>query len=293
MSRREALPLLALGFILAVSAAWWALALWPLPADAADWIQRTRAVCFGAAHDSLPSASGWVLLIGEPVTMLAALTVIWPRALRDGLAVLWRTTSGRAALTGTAGLILLGIAATAGRVAAQVRGESFDPTRPDVSGLERLDRPAPPLGLVDQHGRTVTINTLGGRPAIVTFAYGHCTTVCPVLVHEALEAQRRLAASAETVAVVVVTLDPWRDTPARLPMVARMWEMGDDALVLSGDTAAVASVLDAWNVPRSRDMATGDVTHGTPVWLVDRRGRLAFESPPWAESIVTLAERLR
>jgi hypothetical protein len=60
----------ALVAIVAVTAAWWALALWPVGGSAPDWLLRTREVCFGATADTLPDAGGWILLVGQPAGML-------------------------------------------------------------------------------------------------------------------------------------------------------------------------------------------------------------------------------
>ena len=58
--------LAALGVIVLVTVAWWALALYPAGAATPEWVARTRLVCFGAMPGGLPSAGGWVLLVGEP-----------------------------------------------------------------------------------------------------------------------------------------------------------------------------------------------------------------------------------
>ncbi|MBM4382973.1 MAG: SCO family protein [Deltaproteobacteria bacterium] len=112
----------------------------------------------------------------------------------------------------------------------------------------RLDRPAPPLGLVDQHGARVDVAALRGHPTLITFAFAHCETVCPALVSQALAAQRNAAPDSHP-RVAIITLDPWRDTPSRLPALARSWQLPDDAIVLSGAPAEVNAALDRWNAP--------------------------------------------
>jgi protein SCO1/2 len=290
MSRREAWPLAALAAILAISAAWWALALWPLPADTPDWLQRARFVCFGSLRDTLPSAAGWTLLIGEPLAMLGALAVIWRDGLLAGLAALWRSRPGRWGLVTVVALVAVGLSAAAGRVYAGTRGVAFDPTQPTAEAIPRLDRPAPPLGLVDQHGDTLSLARFRGRPLLVAFAYAHCVTICPVIVHDAIEAQGRLTAPRP--ALIVVTLDPWRDTPSRLPAIAEAWQLGADAFAASGSVAQVERMLDAWQVPRARDASSGDVTHGALVYVVDAAGRIQFAAPTGAQLIAELVERL-
>ena len=292
MTRPERAAFTTLLIIAAVTTAWWALALWPLPSDAPYWLVRTREVCFGSLPNTLPSRAGWMALIGEPLTMIAALAVLWPAPLLGAFGALGRTVGGRAALAAGALFLFVGAAAASARIASASgrEGPAAQYVPPPPSTYPRLDRPAPPLALADQRGDTVTLAALRGRPALVTFAYAHCMTVCPVVVREALDAQRRLAA--RRVQLVVVTLDPWRDTPGRLPAIAAEWRLGEDAHVVSGDTAAVLRTLDAWNVPHARDGASGDIIHPSVVYLVDAGGRIIYAAAAQADAIVTLAGRI-
>jgi len=288
-SRRELAAAFALFAILGITAAWWALALWPLPASSPDWLQRTRLVCFGSTRDTLPTPAGWSLLIGEPLAMLAALAIIWGPALRDGLRALARTLPGRTVLTAGTLAVLAGLVAAGVRVASASAADRFDPTAAGAPA-PRLDRPAPPLALTDQHGAAVTLAQFRGRPVVVAFAYAHCTTVCPIIVHEMTDVQQRLGQDAP--ALLILTLDPWRDTPARLPTVAQSWALGADARVLSGSVEDVNRALDAWEIPRSRDTTTGEVTHPTFVYIVGPDGRLVWQVPGYADAVVTALRQL-
>ena len=128
---------------------------------------------------------------------------------------------------------------------------------------------------------------------LVTFAYAHCETVCPVIVRDVLSAQAALSTSRVKPAVMIVTLDPWRDTPSRLPAIARDWQLpANDAWMLGGDPARVEAALTSWNVARSRDERTGEVTHPSLVFVVDARGRIAFATTGGAEMIAALVRRL-
>jgi protein SCO1/2 len=221
--------------------------------------------------------------------MIAALVVIQGPALRSGLFALARTLPGRTVLSTGTLAVLAGLVAAGARVASATRAESFDPTDP-AAGAPRLDRAAPPLALTDQYGDTVTLARFAGRPVIVAFAYAHCTTVCPVVVHEMLDAQRRRAAQAPV--LLILTLDPWRDTPARLPSLAAGWELGPDAYVLSGNVDEVNRTLDAWEVPRTRDATTGEVTHPAFVYIAGPDGRLVRQVPGYADAVVTALRQL-
>ena len=125
---------------------------------------------------------------------------------------------------------------------------------------------------------------------MVTLAFGHCQTVCPLVVREASAAQRAL--SDLDVVLIVITLDPWRDTPARLSHIATSWDLGPDSYVLSGSVVAVNQTLDAWRVARSRDLRTGDITHPPLVLLIDRAGMIAHATRGDARTIEQLARTL-
>ena len=108
---------------------------------------------------------------------------------------------------------------------------------------------------------------------LVTFAYAHCETVCPVLVNEVLGARDKLEPKP---VVLIVTLDPWRDTPSRLTTIATQWGATGDVHVLSGETEQVERVLNAWRVPRARNERTGDVSHPSVVYVIGADGRIAY-----------------
>jgi cytochrome oxidase Cu insertion factor (SCO1/SenC/PrrC family) len=112
---------------------------------------------------------------------------------------------------------------------------------------------------------------------IVTFAYAHCETVCPLLVGEVLTARDRITGAKPV--VLIVTLDPWRDTPSRLASIAERWSATGDVHVLSGETLQVERVLNAWRVPRARNERTGDVSHPSVVYVVGPDGRIAYAVP--------------
>jgi len=128
----------------------------------------------------------------------------------------------------------------------------------------------------------------------VTFAFGHCETVCPVVVRHARAAQEnaRVRNPELSPRLVVVTLDPWRDTPSRLPHLAKHWELGADSFVLSGEVEDVNAALDRWQIPRKRDESNGDVAHPPIVFVVDAEGRIAFGATAGAETISELLRRV-
>lgn len=108
--------------------------------------------------------------------------------------------------------------------------------------------------------------------------------------HDVIAARR--AAGLPAPAVLVVTLDPERDVPARLPAIARQWKLEDEELVLSGSVPAVDAALDAWGVARARDPRTGEVAHPRLVYIVDGEGRIAYATTGGIRAITSLLSRL-
>jgi protein SCO1 len=270
---RPPMAVVALAAILVITAGWWALALWPLSATAPEWIARTREVCFGATRTGLPNAGGWLLLIGEPIGMLAVLYVVWGTDLRVGLARVHQRLAGKFVTVAVSVAMLVGLGAAAQRVAATVTTpvDTFDSATPLPS---RGSTPAAPLALRDQLGATTELRSYRGRWVMLTFAFGHCDDICPVIVQQALRA--RIDEQATDIPLLVVSLDPWRDTPDRLPAMATGWGLAALDRVLSGSVPEVNAALDAWRIARQRDETTGDVAHGSTIVLIDPAGEVAW-----------------
>lgn len=301
-------PAGAAAFVLTVSAAWWGFALFAVP-GAPEWLERARAVCFNITESGLPDAKGWLLLIGQPPAMLLALYAGWSTQVRDTLRHVVRSPGGRRMIAGVgvAGVAFLAIAMA--RVAslrlpppALAAGLGANGGEPLPETYPRLDRPWPRTeGLVDQHGAAFALQSLGGRPAFVAFAFGHCATICPVVVRSSLEARRveqasRPAGSDRTAGrdrtVVVFTLDPWRDTPSRLAALAERYGL-DPArdFMVGGDPDAVTAALDAFGMAHQRDPRTGDIVHPPLVYVVQSDGTLAYASTGATHHLVQLAQR--
>jgi cytochrome oxidase Cu insertion factor (SCO1/SenC/PrrC family) len=294
MRTQDRWPLSALTFLLVATVAWWALALWPLPSDTPQWLERARAVCFNVTETGLPDASGWVLLVGQPIGMVAVLLVGWRDEVLDALRHLASTARGRLLARTVTLTLFLGLSAAAVRVASAGVAEPQLIGSGDVPDTyPRLDRPFPHVeGLVDQHGAPFSLASLDGRGALVTFAFAHCETICPLLVRSSLAVREELGPDMD-LAVVALTLDPWRDTPGRLPAMAAQWSLPERDFVVSGSVEALETALDAWNVSRVRDPHSGDVTHPALVYVVEPDGTVAYASTGSPPQLEALARRMR
>jgi cytochrome oxidase Cu insertion factor (SCO1/SenC/PrrC family) len=264
-----------LAVIIAITASWWALALWPMSDTPPEWLVLTRQVCFGTSETGLPDAGGWLVLMGQPLSMLLVLFAGWGRDVRAGIALVSQRVFGQLALGSVAALLVVAAGGVLLRVrVADARSFATSNTEQIAGQLNRINDTPKPLDLVDQSGKRISLEQFKGRPVIVTFAFAHCSTICPLIVSDVLSARDKL--TLQKPVVLIVTLDPWRDTPSRLKTIADQWGVTGDAHVLSGSVEEVELTLTRWRVPRIRNEQTGDLSHPTLVYVIGQDGKIAY-----------------
>ena len=203
--------------------------------------------------------------------ILGVLLAVWGRALGEDVRRMYADWRWRPVMVVIALASVVGVLKTGQRVAF-VAGLDQTPVFSRSGAPIAVDIDATSHDLIDQHGRRTSLADFRGTPVILTFAFGHCATVCPVVVHDVRAA--REAANRGEVPVVVITLDPWRDTPEHLPMIASAWELGPVDRVLSGSIESVERALDVLGVQRRRDVRTGDIEHVSVVMATHARGHV-------------------
>lgn len=137
--------------------------------------------------------------------------------------------------------------------------------------------------LVDQSGATVTLSSFRGRDLVVVPFLTSCQEECPLTTAALLSMRRDLASVGldRSVAFVEVSVDPGRDTPARMAAYARV--TGTSWPLLSGTAPTMAGIWRYFGVyyqqvpessPAGTDWETGrpytyDVDHSDGFILVD------------------------
>jgi len=125
--------------------------------------------------------------------------------------------------------------------------------------------------LTDQFGRAVRLKTdvMADRIVVVDFVYTHCTTICPVASALLQQTQEQLGDSIERdVRLVTVTVDPVRDTPARLKAYGARFGSGPGWVWLTGSKPQIDEVTQAFGAwtPNFENhppvVLVGDPKHG-------------------------------
>ncbi|MBI1735441.1 MAG: SCO family protein [Candidatus Rokubacteria bacterium] len=289
--RASRFPAILVVLWLASVAVWWGLAFMPLPSEPPEWLTAARYACFGPMEDGWPEAYGWMLLVLAPASFLIAIGVLWGSEIGPSLRDLARSHAGRCVLA----VVVLAVAVEGAWVARKVLAaravaEATQAVTDDGALPEHYPRGAAiarDFALVDQHGATASLARRHGRPVIVSFVFGHCRTMCPLIV----ETLKRVPADGG-LEVLLVSLDPWRDTPSALPAIARGWQLPAHMRILTGRRPAdVLAVADAYGVAHERDEKTGDITHPGLVFVIDAEGRVAYTfnnpSAAWVREALT------
>lgn len=105
--------------------------------------------------------------------------------------------------------------------------------------------------LLDQDGRKLRLasDAVAGKVVVVTFVYTNCADTCPMVSHTFSQIQEQLGALMEDrVRLLSLTVDPARDTPARLKEYAANFNPKRGWLWLTGEQANVTAAQKAFGV---------------------------------------------
>ena len=129
--------------------------------------------------------------------------------------------------------------------------------------------------LVDQTGKPVTETVLKGKWSAVFFGYTYCPDVCPTTMASMAQAQEQLGPKAKDVQFVFITIDPERDTPAKLAAYLSNDAFPKGTIGLTGSPAQVAVAAKAYRVFYEKAGTGQDylMNHSTPTYLMDPKGR--------------------
>lgn len=71
--------------------------------------------------------------------------------------------------------------------------------------------------LTDHHGRPVELNQFRGKVVVFSFGFTHCPNICPTMLSELAAVREKLPEDLrDSVQFLFISVDPKRDTPARL-----------------------------------------------------------------------------
>ena len=131
----------------------------------------------------------------------------------------------------------------------------------------------PEVSLIDQHGTSVSLASLKGKPVLIDFIYTSCASTCPMLTAKMAAIAHQLGpALGAGVTIVSITLDPEHDSPAELAKYAKSHDAGGNGWIfLTGTPAQIDQVLALFKLRRTRE-GDGTITHSIEAFLLGPDG---------------------
>lgn len=142
--------------------------------------------------------------------------------------------------------------------------------------------PAPSLSpLVYENGEPVDLDALRGDVVLVYFGYTHCPDICPTMLSAVARGLEQLGESSSDVTVMMVTVDPGRDSQEQVGEYVRLFD--EDFRGVWGSRGEVRSVATGYGVTFSYDEPDENgnywVNHTPSLMAIDSDGVLRLVYP--------------
>ncbi|HUE93802.1 SCO family protein [Pseudomonas sp.] len=125
-----------------------------------------------------------------------------------------------------------------------------DPTALLDAGIVLLpqSRSLPELSLTNQDGQAVAVDQLKGQWSLLFFGYTFCPDICPATLAQLRQLQGQLPPETlSKLRIVLVTVDPNRDTPEQLKKYLDYFDAG--FIGLTGEEATLQKLANAVSIP--------------------------------------------
>lgn len=158
----------------------------------------------------------------------------------------------------------------------------------DVTGmLPKLE-----FNLTGPDGEQVDASSLQGKPVLVFFGFTNCPDVCPTTLTQLSVVMKKLGSQADRLQVLLVSVDPARDTPAIMKKYTASF--GPWLLGLTGSEEALTAMREAYGVyaamEPSDENGTYNVMHNTVVFAFDKQGEARLLIRNVADSAAVVAD---
>jgi len=125
-----------------------------------------------------------------------------------------------------------------------------DPTALLDAGIVLLpqSRDLPELSLTNQDGQPVAMDQLKGKWSLLFFGYTFCPDICPTTLAQLRQLKSQLPAELrDDLQMILVSVDPNRDTPAQLKQYLAYFDAGFQGL--TGSEADIQKLANAVSIP--------------------------------------------
>lgn len=151
------------------------------------------------------------------------------------------------------------------------------PSAPDLRGTEYGEpRQTPAFTLQNETGEAISLETYRGKVVPIYFGYTFCPDVCPLTMANLAEVQRELDDAGDNMQVLMITVDPQRDSAAVVQDYVASFHPTFTGL--SGTDQQIAEATEPFGVFYEKaegSEATGYlVDHTARIFVIDKGGAL-------------------
>lgn len=147
-----------------------------------------------------------------------------------------------------------------------------------------LDPPWTPVEftLTDHHGSKVSLTDFEGKYILIYFGFTYCPEECPATLGIWKTVHAQLGSKAEQVKFVMITVDPERDTPARLKEFMAFFHQ--DFIGLTGTLPEIEDAAAEYRISFKKEPLESDpddyqILHTTQTFLVAPDGQVIIIFP--------------
>ena len=131
------------------------------------------------------------------------------------------------------------------------------------------------LQLTDQSSRAQQFDLYRGQPTLVTMFYGSCPMACPLLIDTLRAVENALVPEERArMRVLMVSIDPERDTPQALAALAKQRRIDLQRWTLARADADDVRMLGAALNTQYRRLPSGEYNHTSVITLLGRDGQM-------------------
>jgi protein SCO1/2 len=138
-----------------------------------------------------------------------------------------------------------------------------------------------PFTLIGTDGKPFPSSKLNGKPSAIFFGFTHCPDVCPTTLARLTKLRKQLGKGPDAFSIVLISVDPVRDTPADLREYVTLFDT--PVIGLTGSSAQIEQVkkqFGAFSRKVEQPGGSYNVEHTAAVMLMDEKGEFVATLTP-------------
>jgi len=141
------------------------------------------------------------------------------------------------------------------------------------------------------NGNSFQLSALGGKPTVIAMVYTSCQYVCPLTVQNIKRVERTLSAANANFALF--SLDPERDTPAKLAEFAKLHNITNPSWTLAQGNAGSIRKLAVTLGVKYKKVESGDYEHDATIFILDKDGVIKYQADAMSKNMNGASDALK